>query len=121
MVEPVAQTVGVALVYLGDGHVDVKALVDLFLTRAWGEDDAYSQNVVDLLEGDVLVLHLVPDGIGRLDTLLYLVLDAHRLEGIFDRFGETVEEFVALGLRQGQFLLDGSILLGMFKLETEVF
>ena len=121
MVEPVAQTVGMRLVYLAYGHIDVEALVDFILALLWGEDDEHGQDVVDFIEGDVLVLHLVPDRVRALDTLLELILQPHLVEGITDGLGELVEEFVARLPGGCQLVLDGGILLGVLILETEVF
>ncbi len=41
MADPVAQAVGVGLVYLGDGDIDVEAVVQLLFHIARFEDDAY--------------------------------------------------------------------------------
>ena len=120
VVEPVAQPVGVALVDFRDGDVDVEALVDLLLARTRGEDDAHGEDVVDLLERDVLVLHLVPDGVGGFYTLLDGVLDSHLLQLDLDGHDELVEQFVALGLGRSQLRLDVGKLLGMLEAEAEV-
>ena len=39
----------------------------------------------------MLVLHLVPDGVGGLYTLLEFVLDMHAVKGCTYRLGEIVE------------------------------
>ena len=118
--EPVAQTIGVRLVDLRDGHVDVEALVDLLFPDSRGEDDAHGEDVVDLLEGDVLVLHLVPDGVGGLHTFLDLILDTHLLQGVLDGVGELGKQFVARNLCRKQLPFDGCKVIGMLELETEV-
>ena len=94
MREPVAQTVGVRLVNLRNRHVYLEAFVDLFLAVVGGEDDAHGQDIIDLLEAYVLVLHLVPDGVGALDAFLYLVFDAHSFKGCFDRRGKLCKQLV---------------------------
>ena len=48
----------------------------------------------------MLVLHLVPDGVGGLDALLDFVFDAHAVQGLLNRAGELVEQFVARCLCQ---------------------
>ena len=63
MAHPVAQTVRMRLVYLGDGNVNVETVVELFFLIAWFEDDSNSQQVKYFFERNMLGLHLVPDGI----------------------------------------------------------
>ena len=65
---PVAQSVGVGLVYLGNGYIDVETVIQFFFQILGREDDADSQDVVDFFEGNMLGLHLVPDGVDGLDT-----------------------------------------------------
>ena len=120
MVDPVTQTVGVALINLVERHVDLEAFVDLILPLLGGEDDAHGEDVVDFLEGDVLVLHLAPDGVGTLDASLDVVLEAHLVERLADGRGEVVKHLVALGLGHGQLLDDAVVFLGMLKLEAQV-
>ena len=76
MVEPVAQTVGMTLVYLADGYVDVEAFVHFIFSYLRSENDANGENVIDFVERHVLVLHLVPNGIRTLDTCLDLIFHA---------------------------------------------
>ena len=120
VIEPVADTVRMTLVNLRQRHVDVEALVDLLLAHLWNKDDAHGQNVVDLIEGDVLVLHLVPDGIRCLHPLAYLIVDAHFLQGSLNGFLKLVERLMTGYTCLFQFPLNKGIFLWMFKLETEV-
>ena len=103
MRQPVAQTVGVTFIYLRDSDIDVEALVDFLFSVARGEDDTNSQDVIDLVKGDVFVLHLVPNGVGGLDAFLYLVAKPHFLQFYFDGDDELIEEFVARGFGTCQF------------------
>ena len=121
VVHPVAQPVGVALVDLVQSHIDLEAVVDLVLAVLRREDDADGEDVVDLLEGDVLVLHLAPDGVGALDTLLDVVGHTHLVEHLPDGCGEVVEHLLALFLRHVQLALDGGVLLRVLIAEGEVF
>ena len=66
-----------ALVDFAQGDIDIEALVNLVCPHLWSEDYAHGKNVVYLVEGDMLVLHLVPDGIGTLYPGLNLVLYTH--------------------------------------------
>ena len=88
---------------------------------AWGEDDTDGQDVEHLLKGDVLVLHLAPNGVRRLDALLDVILDAHLVERLLDGCGELREQLMTRGLCRSEFLLDDLILLRVLVAEAEVF
>ena len=120
MVEPLAHTVGMTLVNLGECHIDVEAFVDFNFLAAGGEDDTYGKDIVDLVEGDVLRLHLVPNGIRCLDTLDDAILQVHLVERGLDGSNEVVEQLVALasGLRELHLYL--GIFLGMLEAERKV-
>ena len=94
MTQPVAQSVWMTLVDFRYGYIDVETLVDFFFALVGCEDDAHSQDVVHLVKGHMLVLHLVPDGVGRLYAFLNLILYAHLVEGFLDRSCKLVEQFV---------------------------
>ena len=99
----------------------VKAFVDLFLPYLRGENDADSENVVDLIERDMLVLHFIPNGIRTLHSRLDFVFYPHFVQRSFDGSRKLFEKFVALLLSKGQFAVDVFVFNGMFKLETKVF
>ena len=63
MANPIAQTVRVGFVYLGDRNVDIETVIELFFLIAWFEDDSNSQQVKYFFERNMFGLHLVPDGI----------------------------------------------------------
>ncbi len=69
----------------------------------------------------MLVLHLVPDGVGTFDARLDFILQSHLVQLFADGGCEIGEELVALLLCQFEFLLNGTIGVGMFVLEAEVF
>ena len=121
VVHPVAQTVGVRLVYAVDCDVYLEALVDFLRAFLRRIDDAHSKNVVDFVERDVLVLHLVPNGIRTLHARLQFVLYAHLVESFTYRSSEVLEKHVALRLRVGKFSLDIVVLFWMLVAEREVF
>ena len=121
MVHPVAQSVGVRLVYLAYCHVYLEALVDFLRTHLRRIYNAHRQDVVYLLEGDVLVLHLVPDGVGAFHACLQFVLYAHAVESLAYGSGELCEERIALCLCVGEFVLDIVVLVGMLIFERKVF
>ena len=121
MVQPVAQTVGMALVYLADGNIDIEAFVHLVGSALWSHDDANCKNIVDFIEGNVFVLHLVPDGIRALDTCLDLVIHTQLIQFLTDRSSELCKEGVALRFGICKLMLNVGILLWMVVAEAEVF
>ena len=121
MVHPVAQSVGVRLVYLADSYVNLEALVDFLRTHLRRIDDAHRKDVVYFFEGDMLVLHLVPDGVGAFHACLQFVLYAHAVESLAYGSGELCEERIALCLCVGEFVLDIVVLVGMLIFERKVF
>ena len=121
MVDPIAKPVGMRLVDLADGDINPETFVHLVFARVGRENDAHGENVIDLVEGDVLVLHLAPDGVGRFHASLDFVADAHAVEFAADGFGEVLEEFRALFLREREFAADVFVFLGMLEAETQVF
>ena len=118
---PVAQSVGVGLVYLGNSYIDVETVIQFFFQILGREDDADGQDVVDFFEGNMLGLHLVPDGVNGLDTCQNMVLHAHFVQLGTDRSREVLENLVAFGGCGFQLLLDDFIFLRMFIFEAEVF
>ena len=121
VVYPVAQTVGVRLIYLANGHIYLETFVYLFLSHLGGVDDAHGQDVVYLFKGYVLVLHLVPDAIGAFHACLQCIFNAYLVERLANGACKLVEQGVALCLCRGQFCFDGSILFRMLIAEAEVF
>ena len=98
MVHPVAQAVGVWLVYLRQRYVDAETFAGFFFEFAWFEDDAYGQDVENFFERDMLGLHLVPDRIRRLDASQDAVLDTHLVQLGTDRSREFLEKCIAFAL-----------------------
>ena len=92
---PVAGAVRMGCVYLTKLDVDVEAVVEFCLWADGVEDDAHSEYIVDFLKGDMLGLHLAPDGIGRLDSLLYLVGEPQLVEGCADRGARSARSAVS--------------------------
>ena len=71
---PVADAVGTDTVNIGNSRVDVPALVFLIHSRQRVEDNADSVYIVDILKADAFTVHLVPDGIGGLNTGAHLIV-----------------------------------------------
>ena len=69
----------------------------------------------------MLVLHLVPDGVGAFHPCLDVVFQSHLVECLTYRGCKVGEEFIARCLCVGQFFLYGAVFFGVFKLEAQVF
>ena len=61
------------------------------------EYNPYCIEVVDLLEGNLLGDHLVPDGVRRLHALLDLKIETGIVQGLADRFYEFVNALFLVG------------------------
>jgi len=81
-----------------ESDVYVEAFIEFGCLIFWCEDDTDGQYVVYFLEGDVLGLHLAPDGVWGLDALDDFVVESHLVELATYRSCEAVEYYVALGL-----------------------
>ena len=121
VVHPVAQAVGMAVIYFVDGVVDVEAVVDFLFRRLWLEDNAHGENVVDFRERYVFVLNLAPDGVGTLHPRLQFIFVAQLVELGTYRLGELLEQRFARHLCRFQLLADGFVLLRVLIAEAEVF
>ena len=77
LVHPVAQTVGMGVVQLCECYVYVEALVVLVTSFARIEYDTYCKYVVYILKCHMLLLHLVPDGVGRFYATYNPVFQPH--------------------------------------------
>ena len=121
MVHPIAQAVGVRLIYLTDSHIDIEAFVYLLFLFLRLEDDAHGKDIINLVERHLLLLHLVPYRIRALHTCLYLILEPHLVECLPYGSRELFEKFITGFLRTCKFLFYDGILFRVFKLETQVF
>ena len=121
VVEPVAETVRMTLVYLADGNIDIEAFVHLVGSVLWCHDDANRKNIVDFIEGYVFVLHFVPDGIRTLYACLDLVFYTQLVKFFTDRTGKIIEENISLSFSISQFMLNVGIFLWMVVSEAEIF
>ena len=95
MIYPITQSVGVWLVYLGNSYIDAETFVGFHFKVGWVEDDTYGQDVVYFFERNMFGLHLVPNGIRRLDTSQDAVFDTHLVQFLTDRSCKLTEEFFA--------------------------
>ena len=95
VVEPFPQTVGMTLINLSECHVDVETLIDFVRFLCGSEDDAHGQDVVDLIESDMLGLHLVPDRVWAFHALDDAVAESHLVECLLNRGDKVGKEFIA--------------------------
>ena len=94
----------------------------LFLEAVGGcvDDKADGQQVHDFLEGDVLLLHLLPDGPGGLGALLVGDFDAGFGELPLDGDEEGVQQLLALGGGGFQLVVDLPVFLRLGAAEEYV-
>ena len=122
--EPVAETVGVGLIGARTDAVDAEAVV-LFLFRVARhqrvEDNPHRQQVVDLIEGHVLVLHLHPHAVGAFDARLDVIVVALLVQLLANRDDELLVGGFQLGAYGLNLFADLLVDLGLFVLEAEVF
>ena len=99
----------------------MEALVDLAVFIFRRKDNSDGENVIDLIESDMLVLHLAPYGIRTFDACFDVVLQSDLVQGLSYRRGEIVEKFGALFFGVREFAHDVRVLLWVFVAETQVF
>ena len=68
MAHPVAESVGMGFVDLGQSYVDVEAIVDFFFRMMRRKDNADGKDVEDFIKRNVLVLYLRPNRVGAFDA-----------------------------------------------------
>ena len=118
--EPVAQAIGAVAVDLRDGRVDVPAAVLLWVPILTIKDDTHGKEVIDLLKGNPLNLHLTPDREASLDTRLHLVAEAHRVKACLQWCSEAMEEILTTSFTLLHLALDLCVGIGMLVAEAEV-
>ena len=118
--EPVAQTLGVGLVHVGDDGVHLPAL-HLLLLDGGVEDDADGEEVVDALEGALLLLHLLPDGVYGLRAALDVEVQSGSRQPFADGLDELLDVGVAALLRLAELLADHVVGFVLEVLQREVF
>ena len=72
--------------------VDPEAVGILRAIRLRLKDDTYRKDVIDLLQRQTLGLHFIPDRVGALDPVLYLVSKPRFIEIRLDDLVKLVEE-----------------------------
>ena len=120
MADPVAEAVGMGGVEFRDVGIDLHTFGFFLGWVAWLEDDANGKNVVNVFKGDMLGLHLFPDGIRPFYACLNGVLDAVLVKYGADGTNEVRVDGGKVTFHLGQTLLDEFALLRMFVTEAEI-
>ena len=117
---PVAHTLGVGRVAVADNRIYGPAELLLHLARAV-DNDAQGEDVIDALEGNVLLAHLIPDRVNRLGAALDMVVKAsNRLQLLLDGDKEAGDEGLALALGLLQAAADILIILRLQPLQSQI-
>ena len=126
--QPVAQSLGVALIHVGDDGKGLPA--ERHLLHAVGsrslvfgrlDDDADGEQVVDALELAFLLLHLLPDGVYALGAPLHVELQPGLLQPLLDWRDELADVGVAAFLRGIQLFLYHVVGVVLHVFQRQVF
>ena len=118
--EPVAGALGVSAVELRYHAVDLQAVVVLVAALGALKDDSCCIDVVDLIDGDALALHLLPNRVARLHARLELIDEALLVEALPDGSREALKHAVSLLLRCRDGLRDARVGVGVLILKAQV-
>ena len=102
--EPVAHTLWVWLIHVGDEGKGLPALHILFLSWCI-EDNTDSKEIVYTLEGALLLLHLLPDGVDTLCAALHVIFQTGSIELLLDWLDEAGDIGIARSLGGVQLVL----------------
>ena len=116
---PVAQAVGVGLVKVRDDAVYLPA-GGFFLLRRHVQNHANGKQIIHLIEGDVLLLHLFQDGVDAFRPAFYLVVKALGFQLLINRLHEFLDEAVAGALALAHLGLDFVVGLGVGEFEVQI-
>ncbi len=119
--DPVAEPAGVGFVFFRDQGIDLPAecLLD-FMDRFAIDDEAHGEQVVYLVEADLLLLHLLPDGVGTLGAGFQGVLDAFAVQLVLERVDEVPNQRFALRFRVLDLAHDLLVALRLGEFEEDV-
>ena len=118
---PVAEPGGVRLVLLRHESEDLPAQCMLHRAVLLAiDDEADGEHVIDSVEIDFLLLHLLPDGESGLGAGLELVFDAGFRELCLERLDELCGDELAVAFCGFKAIGDGAVLLGFGIFEVDV-
>ena len=118
--EPVAHTLWVWLIHVCDQGEGLPAL-HVFLLSWCVDDDSDGKEVIYTLEGALLLLHLLPDGVDALGASLHVIFQSGSIEFLLDRLDESGDIGIARCLGGIQFLLDHIVGIVLQILQAQVF
>ena len=118
--EPVAHAFWIALIHVGDDAEHLPALGFLSLGGRL-EDDADGEEVIDAIDADVLLLHLLPDGVDALGASLHVIVQACGLELLVEGAEEPFYVGVAAALCLVEFLFYVVVGVVLEVLQAQVF
>ena len=114
---PITQSIGVGRVEICDHTVSAPRIAFLLL-RLGVEHNADGENVVDVLKGDLLLLHLVPDAGNGFGPAFDGKFETFLGECFFDGRSKGVDEARAHSLGFAQLLLNHSVFLRLTVAQT---
>ena len=118
--QPVAHTLRVGLVHVGDDGEGLPAL-HLLLVGRGVDDDADGKKVVDAFKTAFLLLHLLPDAVDALRPALHVETEAKGFQLLLDRTDEALDVGVAGALRGVEFFLDHVVGIVLKVFQAQVF
>ena len=118
--EPVAHTLWVWLIHVGDEGKGLPALHILFLSWCI-EDNTDGKEVVYTLEGALLLLHLLPDRVDTLGAAFHVIFQTGSIELLLDWLDEAGDIGIARSLGGVQLVLYHIVGVVLEILQTEVF
>ena len=117
--QPVAQSLGVRLIHVGNNAVGLPALSLLLLQRRI-EYDTYGKEVIHSLKLTFLLLHLLPDGVYALCASLDMKFQSLLRQLLLNGLDEVVDIFVAGRLGGVQLLFDMVVGIVLQYLERDI-
>ena len=118
--EPVAQSLRVGLIHVGDDGKGLPAL-HFLLFHGRVDDDADGEKVVDALEAAILLLHLLPDGVNRLRAAFHVERESGLCEPLLYGLDEAFDVGVAALLRGAQLFANHVVGIVLAVFQREVF
>ena len=118
--EPVAHTLWVRLIHVCDQGECLPAQ-HVFLLSWCVDDDSDGEKVIYTLEGALLLLHLLPDGVDALGASLHVIFQSGSIQFLLDRLDESGDIGIARSLGGIQLLLNHIVGIVLQILQAQVF
>ncbi|MNE25237.1 hypothetical protein D3C80_1185600 [compost metagenome] len=117
---PVSQTLRAGTIEIGDDGVNPPAIFFFLLSRRI-ENDANGEKVKHLFECNILILHLVPDGMHGFRTAINFKLEIMIIQFLLYRFDEFTDILGAVIFCFAQLAYNVNIYIRLGVFQTEVF